>query len=110
MSSDDNTHIEISETEQEQMQFMARRLGFDHFIICGYDSAEFRKHVLSKGIYESGSPKFGINATKAGLAYMIAKILCDFDFSEELRVAVHSIINTVLTGREMQENIDSRST
>jgi len=107
---DADTHIELSDTEQEQMQFMARRLGFDHFIICGYNSTEFRKHVLSRGLYDSGSPKFGINATKAGLAYMLAKILCDFDFSEELRIAVHNIMNTVLTGREMQKNIDSRST
>ena len=106
----DAEHIQMSDTEIEQMDFMARRLGFDHYIICGYDSAEFRKHVLSQGFYEPGSPKFALNATKAGLAYMLARILCDFDFSDELRVAVHSIINTVLTGREIRENHETRST
>jgi hypothetical protein len=109
MASDDN-HIDLNETEQQQMHFMARRLGFDHFIICGYDSAEFRKHVLSKGLYDPGSPKFGIHATKAGLAYMIARILVDFDFSDDLRQAVHSIVNTVLTGREINKNRETRST
>jgi len=109
MPSDDN-HIDLNETEIAQMDFMARRLGFDHYIICGYDSKEFSKHVLSKGYYEEGSPKFGINASQAGLAYMIARMLIDFDFSSELRRAVHSIINTVLTGREIRENIERRST
>ena len=106
----DVEYIELSETEQRQMHFMANRLGFDHFIICGYDSEEFEKHVRSRGFYELGRPKIGLYGSLAGMAYIIAQILVDFDFSDDLRRSVHSIINTVLTGREMQRNIDSRST
>ena len=95
-------HEDLSETEKDMMHFMAKRLGFDHFIFAGYDSEEFAKHVLSKGLYEFGAPKIGICGHKAGLAFIIARILCDFDFSVELRRAVHSIINTVETRREMQ--------
>jgi hypothetical protein len=103
-------YIELSETEKKQMHFMANRLGFDHFLIAGYDSVEFRKHVLSQGRYETGAPKIALNTTLAGAAYIIARILTDFEFSDELRRAVHSIINTVLTGREMRENSEKRST
>ena len=102
--------IELSELEQERMHWMANRLGFDHFIVCGYDSAEFNKHILSKGFHELGAPVIGMHGSLAGMAYIIARILVDFPFSPELRRAVHSIINTVLTGREIRENIETRST
>jgi len=102
-------HIELSETEQNQMHFMAKRLGFDHFIIAGHDSEEFRKHVLSKGFYEPGAPKIGIYGSLAGTAYILARILTDFPFSDELRRSVHSVINTVLTGREIKENGQERT-
>jgi len=103
-------HPELSETEKRQMHFMAKRLGFDHFIIAGHDSEEFRKHVLSRGYYEPGAPKIGIHGSLAGTAYIIARILTDFPFSDELRRSVHSIINTVLTGREIRQNIERNST
>jgi len=106
----DAEYVDLTETEKRQMHFMANRLGFDHFIICGYDSAEFRKHVLSKGYYAPGRPKIGIYGSLAGIAYILSQILVDFDFSDELRRSVHSVINTVLTGREIRQNIDSRST
>lgn len=101
-------HEDLSTTEIEQMHFMCKRLGFDHFIVAGYDSEEFRKHVLSKGYYEPGAPKIGIHGSLAGTAYIIARILTDFPFSDKLRRAVHSIINTVLTGREIKKNAGER--
>ena len=97
----DVKHEDMTDTEKDMMHFMAKRLGFDHFIFAGYDSVEFSKHILSKGLYEFGAPKIGICGHKAGLAFIIARILCDFDFSYELRRAVHSIINTVETLRQM---------
>ena len=99
----DVEHEDLSEAERDMMHFMAKRLGFDHFIFAGYDSVEFSKHILSKGLYEYGAPKIGMCGHKAGLAYMIARMLCDFPFSYELRRAVHSIINTVETRRQMKD-------
>ena len=95
---------ELPDHEQEMMTFMAKRLGFDHFIIAGYDSEEFSKHVLSRGWHDKGAPKISMNASLAGAAFIISRLLVDFDFSAELRRSVHSIINTVLTGREIEEN------
>ena len=100
----DVKHEDLSETEIRQMHFMANRLGFDHFIFAGYDSEEFTKHILSKGLYEYGAPKIAMHGNKAGLAYIIARMLCDFPFSYELRRAVHSIINNVETRRQMMED------
>ena len=92
---------ELTKAEIEMMHFMAKRLGFDHFIIAGYDSEEFKKHVLSKGLYPIGAPKVSAHGHLAGMAFIISRLLVDFEFSDALRRSVHSIINTVLTGREM---------
>jgi len=87
---------------------MCKRLGYDRFIFAGYDSKEFEKHVLSKGWYHHGGPTIGVNASLAGCVYVITRILTDFDFSDEVRRGVMSVLNTVITGREIKENIRGR--
>ncbi len=100
-----NKYEEMTEDEINQFRFIAKRMGFDHFLIAGYDSEEFEKHVLSRGLYEKGGPKIALDATVAGAAYIIARLFCDFPWSIELRRAVHSIVNTVETGREINKNV-----
>ena len=108
MSSTDKMYEDLDETEIQSMEFMCRRLGMDHFIIAGYDSKEFNKHVLSRGWHEGGAPKIGINASVAGLVFVISRILTEFPFSEEVRRGVHSVVNSILTGREIKENKSGR--
>jgi len=98
----------MSDEEKEMMHFIARRLGWKHFIIAGYDPDEFRAHVLSQGELDIGHPVIGINTHLTGAAYIVACILTQFEFSPELRRAVHSIVNTILTGREIKQNAAER--
>ncbi len=99
---------DLSQDEIDQMNFMCKRLGFDHFIFIGLDSKEFEKHVLSRGWYEDGAPKFGINCSEAALVYSISRILTDFPFSERVRRGVLSVLNTIVTGREIRKNVNGR--
>lgn len=99
---------DLTKTEIDQMDFMCRRLGFDNYIIIGVDSAEFRKHVLSRGWHEEGAPKFGLKCTEAAMVYTISRLLTDFPFSENVRRGVLSVLNTIVTGREIKENINGR--
>ena len=87
---------------RRMIDFFAKRIGFDHFIIAGYDEDEYRQYFVTKGMYAEGAPKVAVKGHLAGLATIIARLLCDFEFSYNLRRAVHSIINTVETGREMR--------
>jgi hypothetical protein len=96
---------EMPEDKINQIEFMAKRLGYDNYIIAGYDKAEFEKHILSQGLYEDGGPEIALNASIAGAAFIIARLFCDFPWSVELRRAVHSIVNTVETGREIDKNV-----
>ena len=99
---------ELSDEEIRMMKFMAKRLGFDHFIIAGYDSEEFTKHILSKGLYDGGAPKVSCYTTLAGAVFIISRLLVDFPFSEKLRIAVYTTINSILDGREIKGNINGR--
>lgn len=89
---------------QKMINFFARRMGFDHFIIAGYNEDEYRQYYVTKGMYAEGAPKIAVRGHLAGLATIIARLLCDFEFSYNLRRAVHSIVNTVETGREMRRD------
>ena len=91
----------------KMIQFMAKRIGFTHFIIAGYDEDEYRQYFVTKGMYAEGAPKIAVRGHLAGLATIIARLLCDFDFSYNLRRAVHSIVNTVEVGREMHREKDT---
>jgi hypothetical protein len=110
MPSTDNKFVleDLTETEVDQMNFMCRRLGFDHYIIIGVDSSEFKKHVLSRGWHEEGAPKFGIKGSEAMMVYAISRLLTDFPFSENIRRGVLSVLNTIITGREIRKNINGR--
>lgn len=90
---------DLSQDQIDMVSFFARRMGHDCYLFAGYDSKEFEKHVLSKGLYDSGGPKIAMSGSVAGMAYIIGCILTQFDFSYNLRRAVTSIINTVETGR-----------
>lgn len=98
--------VDMPEEMKNQIKWLAKRLGFESFIVAGWKDGEFRKHVLTKGGHAEGAPKIAVNANLAGMAYVIAQLLCDFPFSYDLRRAVMSIINTVETGRLMKQNAE----
>jgi hypothetical protein len=98
---------EMPSEMRDMIDFMMNRIGFDHFICAGYKEAEYNQWFVTKGLYREGGPKIAARGHLAGIATIIARLLTDFEFSYNLRRAVHSIVNTVETGREMRDERDN---
>lgn len=98
----------LEEEEIAQLDFMARRLGFDRYIFCGYSKEELHRYALSHGDAGDGYLRVGVTMKGLLAARAIAHILLDFPFSYDLRREVHKILNDELTSREIQRNINGR--
>jgi len=98
----------LSEDKISQLDFMAKRLGFDRYIFCGYSREEIHRYALSHGDAGDGHLRVGITMKGLLAARAIAHLLLDFPFSYDLRREVHAILNDELTTREIQRNANGR--